>query len=722
MATTSKPATPRNAVVTGDAVSVTITWNMTSAQMLQYEIWSVSPSGTRTLVKSGTQGSPSMHVTLPVASLIAPGAWTFELYSVDGLGTKSDPAVLHWTVVAAPPSAVVTPTGDVWTATIGGNAVECYIVKDSLTVHMGKDAPEVFGQAGAGTASFEIYGEPRDSRGNLDTFESGEVVVVRRDGAVVWTGWVSDEDRTWSKTSKTSRVNAVGPRSRLERVTHIPTTLPPAWWPDAGTTVSGMGQVFYKLIAQLDTSRFGGASATTLFTDGSAGRDIYYTARTMYFGGYELPKAMDLLDGAANATFSRVWETRAGGITVIGCPYYRGQIPGAWAADLVTITCDQVTAPVQIRKDGSTRVNRWVASVGDRHEGDPVAPGNAPVSVDTPFDDAYSEARYGAMEYSPSPMMNMSSTTEAQKHFNHVVEMLGEPREQVDAWVIDKANVPAALWDRLLHLSLGQPVQFINLPAGLFRDNRTIFSGFAYGWQLTGTDKITLTVVDSRVQTQKSMSVVSGGVAQLKTLTFDPRIDAPDTATTTAAGFQVDGVASGSAKISEFAAQWSRKTPGTINGSKFTLESHHQYTLSSVGGVVGATGPTTRHQVVEFTAVKPMFGNEFTQATAAGATTLPPPFTCVVAPIAFDFELFVEAYLGTWHAANLISGTPKSVPFFTAKGQMNVGTWAAEFDVVAGSTVTVVVGVNFYPHSGPRDVSAVAAFTGFSTVTKLYTS
>lgn len=49
---------------------------------------------------------------------------------------------------------------DNWTAEIGGNNLECFIVKESLTIRMGKDDPELLNQADAGTASFEIRGEP----------------------------------------------------------------------------------------------------------------------------------------------------------------------------------------------------------------------------------------------------------------------------------------------------------------------------------------------------------------------------------------------------------------------------------------------------------------------------------------------------------------------------------------------------------------------------------
>ena len=72
--------------------------------------------------------------------------------------------------------------------------------------------------------------------------------------------------------------------------------------------------------------------------------------------------------------------------------------------------------------------------------------------------------------------------------------------EHVDQWVVRRNLVDPQTWDQLVTARLGAPITINNIPAGLFRDfTGTSWTGFLWGWQLSGTDEIRLTVIDKRL-------------------------------------------------------------------------------------------------------------------------------------------------------------------------------------------------------------------------------
>lgn len=383
---------------------------------------------------------------------------------------------------------------DVWTASIGGKDMECHIRRDNLVIRMGKSDPDPIGQAEAGTATFEVLGDPDPT----DAYEPGEKVVVKRNGLTVWTGWVTDEDREWSQYSgSTSRVNAAGPRSQYNLRYYIPR------WGTSG------GSYGYDLAYMPMDPGAGGYSERPLqtFVNDCApycvhGLDGYVCAEpqglqvgiAQFWRGAELQRVMDLLDGAADAALGQVWEKRDGRMAVFGHAYYRYEAPASWYTnDTVYLNCDDIGAPVRIRRT-PVYTNSYVANRGTKIFGAPIPNEQreqSPAIYYTAPPSGYADREY------PSTFLYPGFSRVADKwNFMQAVWNRIKSLEQVDQWIVRREFVDDATWTKLLTMWLGWPVIVQNLPQGLFRDNRTQFSGFLWGWELRGTDEIAMTLID----------------------------------------------------------------------------------------------------------------------------------------------------------------------------------------------------------------------------------
>lgn len=348
-----------------------------------------------------------------------------------------------------------------------------------------------------------------------DTFEAGEKVVIKRNGTTVWTGWVTDEERSWSQsTGSVSKVNAAGPRRFYQSAVYAPAPadysqtlgtdkfykFPPGGV--EGYELSEFVAALRTILPEVTLTTFDTAGWTT--TDGGPGllpiRQVWYSK-----GSSELPKPLWLLDGAANITGSSVWESRAGGLDVRGRKYYAGRAsdPTQYDRDRVTLNCDDIEAPVGLRKDASMRYTRWAHTRGPLPIGwtpNDSQAGSLSIGSFTMKDDA-GIAKYGPLDFNVEPMLTSGSSSPPLDLWNnvHLKVAQGADIEQVDQWTIRKWMVDDALWQKLLTMSLGWPLRITNLPAGMMRDGRTQFDGYLWGWQMQGTDTITLTAVDERV-------------------------------------------------------------------------------------------------------------------------------------------------------------------------------------------------------------------------------
>jgi hypothetical protein len=327
-----------------------------------------------------------------------------------------------------------------------------------------------------------------------DTFEPGEKVIIKRNGLTVWTGWVTDEEREWSPSlGSVSKVNAAGPRAQYQRRFYVKNPVPdlerfPGWMTEARPLAAYAGH--------LDS-----ASGNLI----QYGLDTYAADAGLKLGTVNMytnsgfHPVMDLLDGAANAALGQVWEKRDGRLAVYGHAYYRGEAPADWYVnDRTVLNCDDIDAPVQVRRE-ATYITSYTADLGFVNRGSPSGQDSAP-DPPTGFSKYVPRSDSADREYSVTPQVPMLDATNAQAKWDFMSSVWGRAGlEQVDRWTVARDRVSDELWTRLMTMWLGWPVRITNLPQGLFRDGKTQFDGFLWGWEMRGTEEVTLTLIDQRM-------------------------------------------------------------------------------------------------------------------------------------------------------------------------------------------------------------------------------
>lgn len=342
-----------------------------------------------------------------------------------------------------------------------------------------------------------------------DTFEAGEQVVIKRNGLTVWTGWVTDESRDWSQsTGSVSLVNAAGPRRFYQSSVYAPA--PGDYTGDPGhylfPPAAQQGYELGEFVAAIRTI-WPQATITTWDTalwDTAAGGPGSIPIRSvMYAKGAELPKPMFLLDGAANLVGGTVCERRDGQFDVWGRKWYAGKAadPARYDTFRVTLNCDEIGAPVSMRKDASMRFTRWAHTRGLLCIGFTPDAATSSLFGIVPFtvEDTANITAFGPLDFNIDPMLNPGPNYQALWNTVHGKVAAGANIEQVDQWIVRREFVDDTTWTKLLTASLGWPVRITNLPAGLMRDGADQFDGYLWGWELRGTEEIALTLIDERV-------------------------------------------------------------------------------------------------------------------------------------------------------------------------------------------------------------------------------
>lgn len=352
----------------------------------------------------------------------------------------------------------------------------------------------------------------------------GEPVQIVRDGATIWSGQVTDLDRTYlghdvnPVLRSVLKVNCAGPKMSANQAMF---TLPLNNWEamnEAGGTVYR-----YLVNADLDADKTNASDPQTVFnyftTDVPRLRtfntpfvstDLVQSVEDLWLiQGCEMPKVIDLIEAAAEMTCSWVWETRDGYLQPVRHSYYAGMQPAS-ETDTISLSADDIGVPVQVRTDGSRRVTRWdnaqlgLTMIGEEYFA--AIAGYRYQRTEVSYVASALEAGGLVNNYAPQGMTYFTKPDDggqgnvlAQVFFDRIAHVLTRPLEHVDEWEVPRQVVTDAQWNTLMEAQPGFTIVSItDLPTDLFTDGRTTFEGFLWGWELAGTDTIRLILVDRK--------------------------------------------------------------------------------------------------------------------------------------------------------------------------------------------------------------------------------
>lgn len=202
--------------------------------------------------------------------------------------------------------------------------------------------------------------------------------------------------------------------------------------------------------------------------------------------GLHIPGHVGLVlhdDRVPAAVHAPVEQDRVDRLAVYGHGYYQGYAPPYWYTnDTVQLSADEVMAPVRLRRQDN-RVNTWT---------------NAHFWDFDPIDDPMPKKTFDTLgpgrPYDVQPFFPTSADTQ-DAAWNHMTTVRSRSPETVDEWIVRREHVSDEKWVNLLTMWLGWPVIITDLPPDLFRDGTTTFDGYLWGWSMTGTDEIRMTLV-----------------------------------------------------------------------------------------------------------------------------------------------------------------------------------------------------------------------------------